>query len=292
MCTRPLHFWPSMEVNPATGKYRGIITAYDVDYVTEQDFARRDLFATALYCKELKPIEVPCGHCPECLRSKKYSWLGRCLAEIETTPHSYFVTLTYDDLHLVKAPEKKAIQNFVNRLRKFIKFRYLAVGELGEKTNRAHYHMILFSQDPLEDLKILKRDKAQPLYRSELLERCWDYKGFVSVGDASGPSVAYTLGYLVTKEKKTCFKLQSQGLGAKYFSSLDDRYAIGNGRGEAILVSLPRYLKEKYGIRYEYDYDKQKMLWNNKVFSSGLSDREYRDFKEFLDSNPVNKSAL
>lgn len=288
MCLRPLKFWKSDVKNEATGKMLGFITGYDVKSVTYRDFDRRCVeLKNPSHCFNLQPIEVPCGRCPECLRAKKYSWLGRCLAEMETTPVTYFVTLTYDDLHVLPEPDKREVQNFVNRCRKWFKFRYLAVGELGTLSERSHYHLIMFCQKPIEDLAFFKMSKGNPLYTSEILSHCWDYKGHISVGKANGPTIAYTLGYLLTKEKTTCFKMQSQGLGAAYFSSLKDSYIIGNGRGEAVHVALPRYLKEKYGLAFEYDPVRQALLWKNKRAGSSLSEEEYRDFKEYLDTHKL-----
>lgn len=290
MCTRPLKFWRSDVVNPKTGKFFGFITGYDVKKVTPQDFDKRCVeLDHPSHCFNLQPVEVPCGKCPECVRAYKYSWVGRCLAEAETTPYSYFVTLTYDDLHVISRPEKKEMQNFINRLRKFIKCRYLAVGELGTLSNRAHYHLILFCQEPIKDLAILKRGEP-PLFTSDLLSHCWDYKGYVSVGQANAQTFAYTLGYILTKEKKTAFKMQSQGLGSAYFSSLKDQYFLGNGKGEAITVSLPRFLKEKYGIRFDYDPKMEALKWKNKVFGTGLKEEEARDLLDYLGSTKLVKS--
>lgn len=289
MCLRPLRFWRSNVINPKTGKYYGIITGYDVDHVSARDFANKDIPVAFPWFETRDYVEVPCGKCVECRNANKYRWLGRCLAEIECHKFNYFVTLTYDDAHLKSYPEKKELQHFINRLRKFIKCRYLGVGELGELNNRSHYHLILFCDDPLEDLTIFKRNTVNPLYRSELLERCWDYKGYVSVGEANGPSVAYSLGYLVAAEKKTCFKLQSQGLGAEYFANLEERYYLGNGKGQVVSVVLPRYLKEKYGITFHFDREMSRIRWKNKIFATKLSDEEARQFFQYIGENKLVK---
>lgn len=292
MCTRPLRYWQSDKVNPDTGKFYGFITGYDFPYAISDDFIKRGFEASPSYVTK-DFIEVPCGHCPECLQKKRLNWVARCVAEKETSKFSYFITLTYDDSHYRHHlfPEISEIQKFINRLRKFKKVRYLAVGELGDKSNRAHYHMILFSEDELDDLSLLKRGD-QPLFRSVLLEKCWDNKGFVSVGMCTAASIAYTIGYIVSKDKKTVFKCQSQGLGSRYFFKLEDRYCLGLGQGKTVTVSLPRYLKEKYGLKYLYDKETQSLLWNNKVIASGLSEEEYRDFSEYLSSAKLNKKTF
>lgn len=288
MCTRPLRFWKSDLRNPKTGKYYGFVTSYDVDHVEARDFIARDIPVALSWYYTRDYVEVPCGKCPECLKARKHQWLGRCLAECETHKYNYFVTLTYDDLHLIPDPKKEEVQNFINRIRKYFKCRYLAVGEKGDLSDRSHYHLILFCDEPIEDLKLLKRGQM-PLYTSELLSHCWDNKGYVSVGVASGFSIAYSLGYLLQKEKKTCFKLQSQGLGSVYFSSLEDKYYLGNGHGKCVTIALPRYLKEKYGITSQYDLEMQRIKWKNRVFPSQLDPEDYRNFIEKVTANPVRR---
>jgi len=292
MCTRPLRYWQSDKVNPDTGKFYGFITGYDFPYAISEDFIKRGFECSPSYIT-YDFIEVPCGKCPECLQKKKLNWIARCLAEKETSNNAYFITLTYDDSHITHHlfPEITEIQKFINRLRKYIKCRYLAVGELGDKSNRSHYHMILYTEEKLDDLSLLKRG-LYPLFRSVLLEKCWDNKGFVSVGMCTSASIAYTIGYIVSKDKKTVFKCQSQGLGSKYFSKLEDRYSIGLGYGREVTISLPRYLKEKYGLKYLYDKETQSLIWNNKVVGSGLSEEDYRDLSEFLSSANLSKRVI
>lgn len=46
-------------------------------------------------------IEVPCGHCSQCVAAKQNSFVQRIQAESEYN-HLFFATLTYDDVHLPK----------------------------------------------------------------------------------------------------------------------------------------------------------------------------------------------
>jgi len=115
---------------------------------------------------ERRTIEVsfwaPCRKCEKCLQYRQLKWRDLALAEIQRSNRSWFVTLTFSPVHLVgvefeslkcKGRDKMAqvdqaayrhCQRYIKRLRKAgAVFRYLAVFELGEKTDRPHYHLLL-----------------------------------------------------------------------------------------------------------------------------------------------------
>lgn len=102
-------------------------------------------------------IEVPCGKCVECRNTYYNSILQRAIVE-SLTSYVYFITLTYDDLHIpsITLPNGKIIyysdythiQNLFKRLRKNNiidrDFRYLVALEYGDKKHRPHAHLLLF----------------------------------------------------------------------------------------------------------------------------------------------------
>ena len=45
-------------------------------------------------------IQIPCGQCIGCRLDYSRQWADRCLMELQYHKSSYFVTLTYDDLHV------------------------------------------------------------------------------------------------------------------------------------------------------------------------------------------------
>lgn len=284
MCIRPLHFFRSDKPDE-DGSFPGFIAGYQMTSANYNEFEKRGIECTLGHIADYVP--VPCGHCPECRVANKRRWVGRCVAEMETSKYSYFVTLTFDNEHL-RDVSKRDIQLFIKRLRKVLACRYLAVGEYGSLSNRPHYHLILFTEDPISDLEIFKRSNF-PLYKSAMISKLWSF-GFSSIGIASASTVAYTVGYLISKDKKTAFKLQSNGLGAEFFSSLKQRYYLSNSRGSELIVALPRYLKEKYKLDFGYDKTNQELIFNNDVYNSGLPDYEYRDLREWLANRPTKKS--
>lgn len=100
---------------------------------------------------------VPCGKCIPCLQRRQSDWVFRLTKEYENSISGYFITLTYDDVHLptryfnsavVPVLCKRDIQLWIKRLRKAIQpycIRYLLCGEYGPRTLRPHYHVILFN---------------------------------------------------------------------------------------------------------------------------------------------------
>lgn len=138
--------------------------------------------------------QVSCGKCMPCRINHMRRWLGRLLLESLCHQFTWFMTLTYDDDHLPvrKGPDGSAIrdlckedlQKWIKRCRKAgIRFRYFAVGEYGEKTERPHYHAIVF---------------GPPLEEAERMQELWGL-GFTSGAPADIRSMRYTLGYVLKK---------------------------------------------------------------------------------------------
>lgn len=81
--------------------------------------------------------------------------------------------------------EKTAMQLFFKRLRKAhgkSKIKYFCVGEYGGKTNRPHYHAIVFNAD------------------IQLIPAAWKL-GHIHYGNVSGASIGYCLKYMAKKGK-------------------------------------------------------------------------------------------
>lgn len=109
---------------------------------------------------------------------------------------------------------RRDLQLFFKRLRKLgAKIKYYAVGEYGERSARAHYHVILFGLGGSD------RDRV-------LLERAWPF-GIVDIGRVEPASVRYVTGYVMKAplgrlrlhaertQAYPPFSVMSQGLGAK-----------------------------------------------------------------------------
>lgn len=140
--------------------------------------------------------------------------------------------------------DKKHMQDFMKRLRKRNKnqLKYYLCGEYGGKTNRPHYHLILFNAD------------------IKTIQPAWDM-GQVHYGQVSEASVGYTLKYISKTQKIPLhqnddrlkeFSLMSKGLGKSYI-----RETIIRWHKEDLLnrmycnlkdgkkIAMPRYYRDK-----------------------------------------------
>lgn len=96
-------------------------------------------------------VQIPCGQCLGCRIDHAKMWADRCMMELQDHQESYFLTLTYDDVHIrhmvldcddgepceVPTLYKKDLQDFWKRLRKDGQtIRYFACGEYGDHTCR------------------------------------------------------------------------------------------------------------------------------------------------------------
>lgn len=183
-----------------------------------------------------------CGQCTDCRLAYSRDWAIRCSLEASLHKHNYFVTLTYDDLHLPKKEcidykgvvyesylVRRHVQLFMKNLREWERthnnntnVKVFYCGEYGGLTNRPHYHLCLFGVSEIPDLRFGFKKGSYTFYKSELYESFWaeklfkrikDPRGFVDISEVSFDSIAYTARY--------CMKKQ-QGVMKKSFLELYD----------------------------------------------------------------------
>ncbi len=171
-------------------------------------FSLRDLSASHTLLK------VPCGKCIGCRLERSRKWAMRCVMEASLHEENSFITLTYDEEHLPPSASlvPRDLSLFWKRFRKAIgkPIRYFACGEYGERTQRPHYHAIIFGHQ-FEDRELWQKTQEQiisaspvdvssspSLYQSSLLSDCWSL-GFGSVGDVTFESAAYVARYCLKK---------------------------------------------------------------------------------------------
>lgn len=96
----------------------------------------------------------PCGHCYECLSRKRSDWSLRLQEQKKFTNVAYHAILTYNNENLPRTSNglpnvsKRDCQLFLKRLRHVFpdrKLSYFLVSEYGTRTQRPHYHIILFN---------------------------------------------------------------------------------------------------------------------------------------------------
>lgn len=185
----------------------------------------------------------------------------RLMKEAETANSAFFLTLTYADDNIkysfngYPTLDKADFQKFMKRLRKLNKSKltYYAAGEYGDKTNRPHYHVILFNAE------------------QDTIEKAWSLEGkpigHVHFGDVAAASVTYSLKYInkigsvpehELDDREPLFQLMSKGIGKNYLTKnmrkwhkkvLTDRVYLTLPGGQK--VSMPRYYKQKLYTEHE-----------------------------------------
>lgn len=189
-------------------------------------------------------MRLPCGGCVGCRMARGREWALRCTLELAQHERTRWGTLTYDDAHLPPTLQKVHLSGFIKRLRaRGERIRFFASGEYGERTQRPHYHPILFG---LQD--------------DALVQACWPY-GFARVDAVTPASISYVAGYCAKKvgwklesgervdyetgevyQYQAPFLLMSRrpgiGAAARAFSSSWRRFAVHGGSP----MPVPRYL--------------------------------------------------
>jgi hypothetical protein len=230
-------------------------------------------FSATIGCID-KPMELPCGQCIGCRINKQKQWAIRCVHEMKMHKHNTFITLTYDDQrieehHQAEELNKVDFQKFMKRLRKKYGkgIRYFHCGEYGDKkTNnyRPHHHAILFGHCFTDQKRWKKSDQGKQLYRSEQLEKLWQY-GNSDIGEANFDTAKYIAKYTtkvyneskaspVTPEEFTNkiqqpFATMSRrpGIGSTFYDRYKDQiythdYTVINGKH----MKPPLYYDRKY----------------------------------------------
>lgn len=223
-------------------------------------------------------MKLPCGKCVGCKLKKSSEWATRIMHEARYHKQTSFLTLTYQTESLPPngTLDKSHFVGFIKRLRERLrekghaKLKYYMCGEYGDKTERPHYHAILFGWFP-HDAVIADNNPgaANPLWRSAFLEEVWGL-GRVLVGHVTESSAAYVARYTMKKlhaqeadhayketERIPPYTAMSKGIGARYFADYQTEiYSNDNVLRENDLqpVSVPRYydkLKAKAEMKAE-----------------------------------------
>lgn len=220
---------------------------------------------------------VPCGYCLNCRVDKQNQLQHRCEYELINYKSGAFVTLTYDDFHIVDklrndkegkivaTLQKKDLQRFLYRLRQNIKrkmpdnllsnhhFKYLAVGEYGgdgQIFDRPHLHILFFGLDFAVCKKIFMRS--------------WQGQGNIKVLPILDGGIAYCLKYLDKQQfgKQAAekyddnnlerpFQTHSLGLGSKLYKDQENYIKSHNNcyRWKGKDIPIPSYYKNKMYIK-------------------------------------------
>lgn len=134
---------------------------------------------------------VRCGRCLACNIRRQSSWVLRMILEQQLSAQAFFLTLTYSEAYAPEKLDYVDISSFLKRYRENTRagVRFFCVGEYGGKTNRPHWHLIMFTQGLLE------------LSRGHCDMTEWPH-GFAFVGDATAASMGYVARYALKTSGK------------------------------------------------------------------------------------------
>lgn len=236
--------------------------------------------------KEIKDaisLRLPCGGCLGCRMAYAQAWALRCQLELQQHKSAVFTTLTYDDKYVPPAlpAPKEVLPLWIKRLRKNTgkKLRFYACAEYGERTQRPHFHAILYGIDMAD---------------TSLVESTWGL-GHTRTEPISPARIAYTAGYChkkvdykhnehqrtnpTTGETYTWrppYKLMSlrPGIGgeARKWTQSWRLYAIKDGHKMAV----PRYLHE---------------AWKAQATEREKEELEYEKYKRTLSRDEIDLKA-
>nr|AOV86346.1 putative replication protein VP4 [uncultured virus] len=216
-------------------------------------------------------LAVPCGRCLGCRTDRAADWARRATHEASLWPVTSFVTLTYDDDHLPVGGHlvPKDLQDFLKRLRihahrhsrsvdgdRGAGVRYLACGEYGDRTQRPHYHAILFNAG-FRDAYPVGKDMAE----SPLLAKLWPF-GSNRVSEFTPARANYVAQYTLKKiGQSDCdadgvvrpapfLRVSTRpGIGAPWLSrfreDLAHGYLVADGRKASVPRAYLRRLREE-----------------------------------------------
>lgn len=138
-------------------------------------------------------VVVACTRCQVCRRNRVSDFVGRGLAEKQTSALTVSLTLTYREGCGSKSASLyyDDVQRMLKRLRKDgYAVRYICAGEFGTLKGRAHWHMVLFFKDKCPEVE----------YNSRVDWKYWPYgHTFWRLGDRNG--IRYVLKYILKDEE-------------------------------------------------------------------------------------------
>lgn len=148
-------------------------------------------------------MEYGCGQCLPCRINRRRTWTARLLLEAQCHEASCFLTLTYSDKKLPSdlSLSIRHYQLFLKKLRFALaprRISFYIVGEYGSRTDRPHYHAVIFGFSPESRGQLVASKIDRPNYYGDndrLVLSCWG-NGDVHVGDVNDKSMMYAVKHL------------------------------------------------------------------------------------------------
>lgn len=236
---------------------------------------------------------LSCGQCEPCRENYAKDWSIRCVLEAQCHKHNYFLTLTYDDQHYLKAG-KADFDNFLKKLNyhlsgKAVRPKFFACLERGGLTGRKHFHCVLFLDSSLQ-LNDPVKIGTFIHYRSTQVEDIWK-NGFVDVAEFQSDCARYVAKY--ASKQGRCF--MSRNLAKTYYLKhrddiiKDDFKVYGQFSGREY-VDIPdcfvRWFVEDHVSEVQdfklHKKDIQKLIIRNRLKVCDFSSPEYKKYVDFV----------
>lgn len=207
------------------------------------------------YRPQLHYIDVPCGHCPACLKKRQNDWSIRIEKEtdyiVKNGGSCYFITVTYEDHSLPIDEEtgcvtlsKPDAQKFIETLKRRIlyykdtKIRYYLCGEYGDQFSRPHYHAMIW----LPGLQITA-EELRPF-----IEDSWSNGLVLGVHPFSTQLAQYVAKYS-TKQYGTNYDGMQPPFGLMSLKPAIGSHWISDNRDFYLKNEHP-FLTDRTGVRY------------------------------------------
>lgn len=225
----------------------------------------------------------PCGRCMPCRINRSSIWSTRMILESYAHGDSVFVTLTYNDESLPadqgRQSQRADVRAFLQRLRRALpqRIRYFICPEFGPKTNRLHYHGILFGVSTFD---------------AAAVDFAWQ-KGFTQVGDCNTKTIAYCAKYVLKGDSRSeqehekptrAFMSRNPGIGHEFArlagSKLGSVKSLGAATNGLVRIDgktrpVGRYLSRKLSEFAGCSDDERQKERENRAFE--LVDKIHRD---------------
>jgi hypothetical protein len=232
-----------------------------------------------------RQLQLRCRVCAACRTTFASMWATRLQHEHSQHDASCFLTLTYSPEFLPEGGtlDHRHVQLFLKRLRFEIKtrIRFFCAGEYGGKTQRPHYHLIIFGYD-FPDKHPTSIGKGGHLrYSSPSLARLWGM-GHCDLGTVTPESMGYVAyynlkrlrddssmhanpknleyvdlhtGLITTRRKEYCRMSNRPGIGANWFANYRDEIQKGFVTIAGSHCTVPDFYIRKLKAQFPDEYE-------------------------------------
>lgn len=206
-----------------------------------------------------------CGNCEQCIAEKANNWVIRNHYESKAHKKICFITLTYKDntYFLIK----KHLQDFIKRLRRYVeyhekgeKLRYFAVGEYGERTNRPHFHIIIYNWIDKNAKYKGTNKKGNFIFESEIINKLWKF-GLTSYQPFEKHEIPYIALYNTARDIEKRDYIISKDNVKKLLKELKKKEQA-HVHKKVMIKTLEKELKNKENKKSNYIAIKEFNTWS------------------------------